>query len=74
MSTFAFPQYRKLVNDKSFYRIEDERHFTEKQLIGKQVFTLVVEAKQYPEIIRIQDMLQCTEGFVLSDREVFDGL
>jgi len=35
---------------------------------------LVVEAKQYPEIIRIQDMLQCTEGFVLSDREVFDGL
>lgn len=74
MSTFAFPQYRKLANDKSFYRIEDERHFTEKQLIGKQVFTLVVEAKQYPEIIRIQDMLQCTEGFVLSDREVFDGL
>ena len=74
MSTFEFPQYRKLVNDKSFYRIEDERHFTEKQLIGKQVFTLVVEAKQYPEIIRIQDMLQCTEGFVLSDREVFDGL
>lgn len=74
MSTFEFPQYRKLVNDKSFYRIEDERHFTEKQLIGKQVFTLVVEAKQYPEIIRIQDMLQCTEGFVLSNREVFDGL
>jgi hypothetical protein len=74
MSTFAFPQYRKLANDKSFYRIEDERHFTEKQLIGKQVFTLVVEAKQYPEIIRIQDMLQCTEGFVLSDREAFDGL
>lgn len=74
MSTFAFPQYRKLVNDKSFYRIEDERHFTEKQRIGKQVFTLVVEAKQYPEIIRIQDMLQCAEGFVLSDREVFDGL
>jgi len=74
MSTFEFPQYRKLVNDKSFYRIEDERHFTEKQLIGKQVFTLVVEAKQYPEIIRIQDMLQCTEGFVLSDREAYDGL
>ncbi len=74
MSTFAFPQYRKLANDKSFYRIEDERHFTEKQLIGKQVFTLVVEAKQYPEIIRIQDMLQCTEGFVLSDREAYDGL
>ncbi|MDP4637989.1 MAG: hypothetical protein NWR96_02835 [Crocinitomicaceae bacterium] len=74
MSTFEFPQYRKLVNDKSFYRIEDERHFTEKQLIGKQVFTLVVEAKQYPEIMRIQDMLQCTEGFVLSDREAYDGL
>jgi hypothetical protein len=74
MTTFEFPQYRKLVNDKSFYRIEDEKHFTEKQRIGKQVFTMIVEAKQYPEILRIQDMLACTEGFVLSDPEAFDSL
>ena len=29
-----FPQYRKLSNDKVFYRIVDERHFDEIQIIG----------------------------------------
>lgn len=74
MSTFDFPQYRKLTNEKSFYEISDERHFIEKQLIGKQVFIIVVEAKQYPEILRIQDMLACTEGFLLSSKVAFDAV
>lgn len=74
MSEFDFPQYRKLANEKSFYEIVDERHFTEKQRIGKQVFTISIEANQYPEIIRIQDMLNCTEGFELSTKEAFDSI
>lgn len=74
MSEFDFPQYRKLANEKSFYEIVDERHFTEKQRIGKQVFTISIEANQYPEIIRIQEMLNCTEGFELSTKEAFDSI
>lgn len=74
MSEFDFPQYRKLANEKSFYEIVDERHFIEKQRIGKQVFTISIEANQYPEIIRIQDMLNCTEGFELSTKEAFDSI
>ena len=74
MSEFDFPQYRKLANEKSFYEIVDERHFTEKQRIGKQVFTISIEANQYPEIIRIQDMLNCTEGFEFSTKEAFDSI
>ena len=74
MEPFSFPQFRKLTNDQSFYRIDDERHFTEKQRIGSQVFILNIEAKQYPEILRIQDMLQCAEGFSEIDKVTFDRI
>ena len=74
MSTFDFPQYRKLTNEKSFYKIVDDRHFIEKQLIGKQVFIIEIEAKQYPEILRIQDMINCVEGFLLSVEEDFESI
>jgi hypothetical protein len=74
MSEVDFPQFRKLENEKSFYEIIDERHFIEKQLIGKQVFIIHIEANQYPEILRIQDMLNCTEGFLLSTKEDFESI
>jgi hypothetical protein len=74
MSKVDFPQYRKLANEKSHYEIRNDRHFIEKQLIGKQVFTIEIEAKQYPEILRIQDMLNCAEGFLLSSKEVFESI
>ncbi len=74
MSGLDFPQYRKLANEKSHYEIRDDRHFIEKQIIGKQVFTIEIEAKQYPEILRIQDMLNCEEGFLLSTKEVFESI
>lgn len=74
MSTFDFPQYRKLTNEKSFYKIVDDRRFIEKQLIGKQVFIIEIEAKQYPEILRIQDMLDCMEGFLLSTKDDFESI
>ncbi len=74
MSDLDFPQYRKLANEKSQYEIRDDRHFIEKQIIGKQVFTIEIEAKQYPEILRIQDMLKCEEGFLLSTKEVFESI
>jgi hypothetical protein len=74
MATVIFPQFRKLANEKSFYEIVDDRRFTEKQCIGKQVFTIHVEAKQYPEILRIQDMLDCADGFLVCSKEVFESI
>jgi hypothetical protein len=71
MKTFNFPQFRKLVNEKSHYKILDDRHFIEKQCIGKQVFVMEISAEQYPEIIRIQDMLVCADGFALSTEAEF---
>jgi hypothetical protein len=52
-----FPQYRKLSNEKSWYKIENERNFIEIQLVGSKKFVHLVEAKQYPEILRIMEML-----------------
>ncbi len=64
-----FPQYRKLSNGKAFYRIESERSFTEFQLMGTKVWQHKVEATQYPEIIRIQDMLNLEPPFLMASEE-----
>ncbi len=59
------------MNDKSFYRIDSERSFCEIQLIGSKCFLHQTEAKKYPEIIRIQDMLNFSASFVQSTAEEF---
>jgi len=69
-----FPQFRKLSNEKVFYRIRDDRNFDEIQLIGMRAMWFSMEAKQYPEILKIQDLLRCTEGVLPSKQEEFDAL
>jgi hypothetical protein len=66
-----FPQYRKLSNDKTFYKIQSDRLFEEVQLMGSKVFRYAVEAKQYPEILKIQDMLKLEEPYLLISEEEF---
>ncbi len=69
-----FPQYRKLPNAKSLYRIDSERVFVELQKIGSRWWLYNLEAKQYPEILRIMDMLQLNEPFVLSTEIEFETI
>jgi hypothetical protein len=70
-----FPQYRKLSNDKVFYKIVNNREFHEIQVIGTYAQLFKIEAKQYPEILKIQDMLNYTiEGFIPSTQKEFDSL
>ena len=57
-----FPQYRKLSNGKAYYKIVNERNFEEIQLIGTIKMNYKIEAKQYPEILKIQDMLHNLDG------------
>lgn len=59
-----FPQYRELKGFNRFYKIIDDRNFTEVYFIGEKVVSHQIEAKQYPEILRIQDMLKCESPFV----------
>lgn len=70
-----FPQFRKLSNDKVFYKIINDRLFHEIQVIGTFAQLYKIEAKQYPEILKIQDMLNYSiEGFVASNQEEFEKL
>ena len=61
-----FPQYRMLSNGKSFYKITDDRHFEEVQRIGSRISRQQFTAAQYPEILRIQDMLGGMDGIYLT--------
>lgn len=66
-----YPQFRRLSNNKSFYKIHSENSFEELQLIGTSVMRMTVNATKYPEIIRIKDMIDCKPPFEMSTAEEF---
>ncbi len=74
MNQTIFPCYRKLRNDKSFYKISGERTFTEIQCVGNQYFKIEIIAKKYPEIILIQDMLNKRGIYEISTEEEFNTI
>ena len=74
MNQNTFPCYRKLRNDKSFYKISGERTFTEIQCVGNQYFKIEIIANKYPEIILIQDMLIKRGIYDLSTEEEFNTI
>lgn len=64
-----FPQYRKLSNDKVFYKILNDREFEEIQLIGSIAKLHIIKAIQYPEMLRIQDLLSMKDEWYLASSE-----
>jgi hypothetical protein len=58
----GFPQYRKTSDDRHYYRIEAVDRFTEIQLIGSRSIEYHVIAVQYPERVRIAEMLEMTDA------------
>ncbi len=70
-----FPQFRKLSNDKVFYRINSEKHFDEIQLIGTSAKMYTIIAHQYPELVRIMDMLDVnSKTYLSSNKNEFESL
>ena len=61
-----YPQYRKLSNHKSFYKIVSKEVFEEIQLVGTVRVKTQTTAKKYPEIVRIKDMLDGVAPFEMS--------
>lgn len=57
-----FPQFRKLNNSSVFYKIDSNRAFTEVKIMGKYYFVNAIEAKQFPEINYINDLLNLEFG------------
>ena len=66
-----FPQYRKLSNDKAYYKISSLDLFIELQQVGSTYFKYEFKAAQYPEKLKILDMLQLN-GYLESTEEEFN--
>ncbi len=58
-----FPQFRQMKGRKVYYKILSASEFIELSWIGEQKMVHRVVATQYPEMLRIMDMLNCVEPF-----------
>jgi len=57
-----FPQYRKYKNIETYFKIISEKEFEEISSLGNKYVKHSIVAKQYPEMLRITEMLHCEEG------------
>lgn len=58
-----FPQYRKLKGRSIYYRINHEKEFDELQYMRNTPMCFSIHATQYPEMLRIKDMLEMLEPY-----------
>lgn len=70
MNSFSFPQYRSLRSFNRHYKIVNERLFIEATLRNGQWEFQEITATQYPEILRIQDMLKEEFSYEVSSKEI----
>lgn len=56
-----FPLYRKYTNNETYFKILSENEFEEIQKVGDKVLIYHIEAIQFPEKLRIKDMIDCRE-------------
>ncbi|SFT38131.1 hypothetical protein SAMN05216474_0232 [Lishizhenia tianjinensis] len=59
-----FPQYRRLFNGKSYYKITSSSEFVELQQVGEKWFCYQIKAAQYFEILRLNDMLETSDLYL----------
>jgi hypothetical protein len=52
-----FPVYRKYKNNKSYFKIIQPKLFEEIQIIGSKKIIKEVEAKQFPEMLFISNLI-----------------
>ena len=69
-----FPQYRKLSNGKTFYKITDERTFEEIVMMGVKRIHFKTLAEKYPEMLRIKDMLELEVPFLMATEEEYSAV
>lgn len=64
-----FPQYRKYKNGLSYFKILSLTEFEEIKMVGNKAILHKVLAKQYPEMVFINDLLFKYEEFAEPIRE-----
>ena len=69
-----FPQFRKLKNGRSYYQITAPNAFIEMQLVGSKWFKYEFEVSQFPDLLRIQEMLLNQSLFLPCTPEEFRSI
>jgi hypothetical protein len=54
-----YPQFRKLSNEKSYYKIDSATELTEIQRVGEKFLVHQLQAKILPEKLLISDLIAC---------------
>ena len=57
-----YPIYRKYTGINTWFKISGGKDFIEIKGIGERFLVSQVTAKQFPEMLFIQDMINCLEG------------
>ena len=69
-----YPYYRKLTGLDTWYKIVSETEFHEVKRFGERLVVEVIIAEQYPEKLRIQDMIEADgEHYTKSESEAFEN-
>jgi len=69
-----FPQFRKLENGRSLYKITAPNQFIELQQIGFKWILYTFELQQFPDLLRLQDMLSCQVPFKVLEAQQFNDI
>ena len=64
-----YPIYRKLSNNRSFYKVVDSKNFEEIQIIGTKRIHQLIEAKQYPEFLFVLDLTEINHEGIIESSE-----
>ena len=64
-----YPIYRKLSNNRSFYKVVDSKNFEEIQIIGTKRRHQLIEAKQYPDILYLLDLIELNHEGIIESSE-----
>lgn len=64
-----YPVYRKLNGFNRFYKIVSDKQFIEAISKGADFTFQEIIATQYPEMLRIQDMINCEFNFIEMNQE-----
>lgn len=69
-----FPQFRKLENGKSLYKISAPKQFVELQQIGSHWVAYSFEVHQFPDLLRVQDMLAAKPPYLKIEEAFFQSI
>jgi hypothetical protein len=66
-----FPQFRKLTNGKSYYKIAGPTQFIELQNIGSKWLSYTYQLSQFPDLLRLNAMLNAEAPFEMAEEQEF---